>query len=263
MAKKLIFPTRSFGSDAPPAELAELSGWAGSRSGKGGDLLLFRVEKTLTPQINANIGMPCAGGPFYDERILECTRGVQEGLVTGELWLEPGLVQADSYAIRACSPGAWCALPAPSLLGLKNEYYGDDEDALHAICSHYQAIMREMRDRGVAGHVLLAEQALEEEMERLSGRKSFFYLTENSEDALSILLERQRDVAVGPGDLEILASLSDEFRIGTVALCDPDHGSLKRLLEWRDRDQVMVGGYCREECGEYWKKLVESSAITL
>jgi hypothetical protein len=263
MAKKLIFPTRSFGSDAPPMEMAELSGWAGSRSGKGGDLLLFRVEKTLTPQLGAGIGMPCAGGPFYEERILECTQGVQEGLITGELWFDPGLVRDDGGAIRALSPGAWCALPAPSLLGLNNEYYSDEEDALHAVCSHYQAIMREMRDRGVAGHVLLAEQAREEEIERLSGRKSFFYLTENSEETLSILLESQRDVAVGPDDLEVLAGLSDEFRIGTVALCDPDPVSLKRLLEWRERDQVVVGGYCREGCPEYWKKLVESSAINL
>jgi hypothetical protein len=262
MAKKLIFPTRSFGSDAPPAELAELSAWAGSRSGKGGDLLLFRMEKTLVPQVDAGIGMPCAGGPFYEERILECVRGVKEGLITGELWLDPGPIQADGSAVRALSPGSWCALPAPSCLDLKNEYYGDDEDALHAVCSYYLKIMREMRDRGVAGHVLLADQAMEEEIERLSGRKSFFYLTENSEGALSTLLENQRDVAVGPGDLEVLASLSDEFRIGTVALCDPDPSSLKRLLEWRDRDQVMVGGYCREECPEYWKKLVESSALT-
>ena len=263
MAKKLIFPTRSFGSDAQPVELAELSGWAGSRSGKGGDLILFRMEKTLVPQVDAGIGMPCAGGPFYEERIMECTRGVQEGLITGELWLEPGRVRGDGGAIRALSSGAWCALPAPSLLDLKNEYYSDDEDALHAVCSHYQAIMREMRDSGVAGHVLLADRALEEEIEQLSGRKSFFYLTENSEETLSLLLESQRDVAVGTNDLEVLAGLSDEFRIGTVALCDPDPVSLKRLLEWRDRDQVVVGGYCREECPEYWKKLVESSTFTL
>ncbi len=263
MAKKLIFPTRSFGSDASSVELPELSGWAGSRSGKGGDLLLFQLEKTLVPQIDSGIGMTCAGGPFYEERVLECTRGVQEGLITGELWLDPGLVRGDGKSLRALSPGTWCAMPAPSLLGLKNRYYSDDEDALHALCSHYQGLMREMRDQGIAGHVLLADQADVLEIERLSGRKTFFYLTTNDENSLSILLESQRDVAVQPGDLDIVAGLSDEFRIGTVALCDPDPDSLKRLMEWRDRDQVVAGGYCREECPAYWKSLVESAVFTL
>jgi hypothetical protein len=263
MAKKVIFPTRSFGSDAPTAEVPELSKWAGSRSGKGGDLLLFQLEKTLIPQIDAGIGIPCAGGPFYEERILESSRGIREGMITGELWLDPGLLQGDGKALRAHLPGLWCAIPAPSLLDMKNEYYSDDEDALHALCSHYLVIMREMRDQGVAGHVLLADRAEEEEMERLSGRKTFFYLTKNDESALSVLLENQRDVAVRSDDLEVLAGLSEEFRIATVHLCDPDPGSLKRLLEWRDRDQVAVGGYCREECSGYWKSVVESSALTL
>jgi len=263
MAKKLIFPIRSFGSDAPATEVAELSTWAGSRSGKGGDLLLFRLEKSLVPQIDSGIGMTCAGGPFYEERILECTRGVQEGLITAELWLDPGLVRGDGKSLRTLSPGTWCAIPAPSLLNLRNQYYSDDEDALHALCSHYQGIMREMRDQGIAGHVLLADRADVEEIERLSGRKTFFYLTNNDEDSLSILLENQRDVAVRSGDLDLIAGLSDKFRIGTVALCDPDPGSLKRLMEWRDRDQVMVGGYCREKCQEYWKSLVGSAILTL
>ncbi|MBP1929361.1 hypothetical protein J2741_001908 [Methanolinea mesophila] len=262
MAKKLFFPTRSFGSDSPQAGITELSEWVGTRSGKGGDLLLYRLEKTLIPQIEAGIGMPCAGGPFYDERILECTPGIRERKIAGELWLETGLVEGDGRIIRGHSSCAWCAIPAPSLLDLDNEYYSDDEDALHALCSHYQVIMREMRDQGVAGHVIVADGAVEEEIERLSGKKTYFYITRNEVDSLSTLLEYQRDVAVVPGDLDVLAGLSDEFRVGTVTLCEPDRDSLGRLLEWKDRDQVMAGGYCREDCPGYWKRLVESSVFT-
>jgi hypothetical protein len=32
-------------------------------------------------------------------------------------------------------------------------------------------------------------------------------------------------------------------------------------LEHLDPDQISLGGYCREDCAEYWKALVERAVI--
>jgi hypothetical protein len=259
MAKRLELATRGFGAEPGVPDIDGLADWIAEHRGRMADIMTYRLEASLAPQLEAGIGMPCAGGKFYAARILESIDGIVNGQATGELHVDSLAVIEDAAGIVVQRKGSWCALPAPPLLGVTDDFFHDPAEWNAAICRVYRTIMRDMRDTGVAGHVLVCDAADEEELLALARPNVFFFSPSPSRESLESLLEYQQQVAAGRDQLPALFSLADEYTIRKVCIIDPDRESIELARTHLDPDQITGAGYCTGDCGEYWKQVVAAS----
>jgi hypothetical protein len=172
-----------------------------------------------------------------------------------------GDVVRDAEDLTRIRKGLFLTVPAPHMLGLHDRYYMDEEDADEALFSVYRALMREQRDAGLDGHILLCETVHRAELEALSRRKVFFLPSSLNRKSLSLLLEYQQIVALTPSLLPLLSDLMGEYEVHRIVLLDPEEQDLRQALQIRDPDQILCGGYCKKSCGEYWKNLVKKAEI--
>ncbi|HUU76516.1 MAG TPA: hypothetical protein VMW63_10605 [Methanoregulaceae archaeon] len=261
MAKKLSFQTVSLGTEPSVPKMENLAGWISGRRGRETDLVAYFLENGLLPQIQAKIGNICAGGRFYGKRWLECLTGVEGTQIVGEPGSLPGPVINDALDINDHIKDARVAVPAPHLLGLKDTYFGDDDEMQDALAEQYRNIMRAMRDSGIAGHVLHCDRIIEHELEQLASKKVFFHPMDVDRDGLQTLLEYQRIVALEPSKLHLVEEVEEEYEIDRIVLLHPSTESLAGLLRIRDPDKISTGGYCIEECHRFWDDLVSASVI--
>ncbi|MEM2124463.1 MAG: hypothetical protein QXL43_03965, partial [Methanolinea sp.] len=229
--------------------------------GREADLTSFLVEASLRPQRDAGISLPCAGGKFYGKRLGESIEGLEGGKITGELALSPGLLADDAARAVALSPGCRFAVPAPHLVAREDAHYGDEEEARATLCEQYRLLFREMRDRGAAGHVCIGGEAVPAELEAFAGRRVLFFVEGADRATLGELLEYQRAIVVRGRDIAGLAELMDECEVATVFLLDPGGDDVERILEVCDAERVRLAGYCTAKCPEYWRRLVDASAV--
>ena len=175
---------------------------------------------------------------------------------TGELHLDSSAIIEDAAGIVVQKKGAWCAIPAPHVLGLRDEYYHDAAEWSDAICGMYRALMRAMRDTGVPAHVLICDTMQVTELTALANQKAFFFSPENGREQLAKLMEFQHQVAVGKDQLQTVFDLTDEYTLRKIFIIDPDPAAITLARSHLDPDQIVAGGYCTEDCGEYWKTIV-------
>jgi len=238
-----------------------ISRWISERRGREGDLTSFFLEQGILPQIKAGISLPCAGGKLYQERWKEAFTGLDGQYITGEIGVNPRDIIRDAGDLVSLSKDLWIAVPAPHQLGFEDRYYGDREESDHALFGGYKSLMREHRDAGLGGHVLLCDTLYREELEILAGRKVFFYAPSLNRKSLGVLLEYQQTIALAPGDLPLLSDLIEEYEVHRIVLLDAEEQDFRQALAIRDPDQILSGGYCRSSCAEYWKNLMEKSSI--
>jgi hypothetical protein len=263
MSKILQFSTRSLGSEVDSPDPGELAGWASGRRGLGGDLTTFMLEQALDPQVRAGIARPCAGGVFYRDRWLESLIGVSEGVITGEMDMDPSLLKSDVEGLLKRKKNLWFAIPAPHMLGLRDGYYGDEEEATRAVLGQVKRLMRAMRDERAGGHVFICERPDAVEMETLAMKKSLFFQPDPRDDDLALVLEYQRTIVVKPRDLPIVTGLMDEYQVKDLVLVNPDTGALQQALIHFDPEHITAGGYCTSRCQEYWEGLAGSAVYPL
>jgi hypothetical protein len=261
MGKRFSFLTRSFGSDPLSPEPLMISRWVSERKGREGDLTSFLLEQGINLQIKAGISIPCAGGMLYRDRWKQAFTGLTEGVITGELGASPQDIIRDARDLAGISKGLWIAVPAPHQLGFDDRYYGDREEADHALFSEYKSLMREQRDAGISGHVLLCDTVHREELESLGGKRVFFFSPNLNRKTLSVLLEYQPEVALNPRNLSLITDLMGEYEVHRIVLLNPEEQDLRQALQIKDPDQILCGGYCHTSCEDYWKNLVEKSSI--
>jgi len=260
MSKKIKFQVKSLGSEPDPhLDKEELVSWIQSRTGRGGDLVRFWFQKPLIYQREAEVDLPCAGGIFYRERLLECFAGIGNGAIIGELGLNPGLVKTDIEEVVKKTEPLWVAMPSPGQLGITDDYYGDPEEASRNTYFWFRRLMREIRDSGADGHVLICNHVVEEELEALSGKKILFYLLNPDQEGLEMLLEYQRTIAVPGPAIDLVVSLKEEYPVDNLVIVDPTNAGLEKALNHWENNQVKVGGYCLNNCPEYWENIVESA----
>jgi hypothetical protein len=252
---------RSFGSEVPDPSIEDLAGWVGKRKGIGGDLTSYLLEKSLEPQ--ESVDLPCAGGRICLARVLETLRGIDGEILNAGPSAETALVEEDARWGASRRKGLAFALPAPSLLGIRDGFYHDREEFCEGMATAFRQILRAMRDAGAGGHVLLGEKVHAEELEHLAGPRIFFFYPELSERDLTTLLEYQDAVAVHRDRVEDTLDLLDEYDLRHIFIVDGKQEDLLTALEHLDPDQVSLGGYCSqgEDCGKYWTGLVERAII--
>jgi hypothetical protein len=250
---------RSFGSEVAEPTVRDLAGWIGGRRGIGGDLTSYLLERSLEPQ--EGVDLPAAGGRIYRARILETLRGLEGETLTREPSVDTALVEEDARWGASRKAGLRFSIPAPHLLGIRDGFYQDQEEFCEGISACYRQILRAMRDAGAGGHVILGEKVHEEEMEHLAGPRTFFFYPDIAEEDLPTLLEFQDTIGAPRNLLSGALGLTDEFDLRHLSIVDGKKEDILAALEKLDPDQISLGGYCREDCGEYWKGLVERAVI--
>jgi hypothetical protein len=259
MAKIRRIPVRSFGSETPEPTVQMLAEWVKEKKGVAGDLTTYLLEESLNPQ--EGVDLPCPGGRIYLPRILETFIGLEDGTLTREPAVDTALVEEDARRGAARKKGLWFSIPAPHLLGIGDEFYHDHEEFCEGICTCYKQIMRAMRDSGAGGHVLLGDQINENELEHLAGPRTFFFSPDLGEEDLPAILEVQNSVAVPKSLLLKTLDLLDEYDLRSLFILDGKQEDFLTAAESLDPEQISFGGYCKEDCGEYWKGLVERAVI--
>ncbi len=262
MAKRHKLPTRAFGAEPGLPDVAGLAGWIAEHRGREADIVTWQLDQSLAPQVQADIGTPCAGGKFYADRIRQCIAGIRDNRAVGELHVDTPAIIEDAAGIVVQRKGAWCAIPSPRELGIKDAYYEDEDEWNAALCEAYGTIMRAMRDTGVAGHVLIADVMDEAELVLLAREKVFFFAPAPGREDLARLMEHQKQVALGKDQLKTVFDLTNEYTLRKIFIIDPDPESINLALSHLDPDQVVAGGYCTDCCGEYWKDLVSSAGYS-
>ncbi|MGA2934196.1 MAG: hypothetical protein ABSD81_03465 [Methanomicrobiales archaeon] len=259
MAKIRRVPVRSFGSETPQPTVPVLAEWVKERKGVAGDLTTYYLEESLRPQ--EGVDLPCPGGRIYLARILETFVGLEGETLTREPAVETALVEEDARWGAARKKGLWFSIPAPHLLGIRDEYYHDREEFCEGICTCYRQVMRAMRDSGAGGHILLGDDVHESEFEHLALRRTFFFYPDLAEEDLPVILEFQTSVAVPVSLLSTALDLLDEYDLRSLFIVDGKQEDILAAAEYLDPEQISFGGYCTEDCERYWKELVERAVI--
>jgi len=263
MVKRRKLATRAFGAEPGVPDVSGLAAWITEHRGREADIVTYLLDQSLAPQVRAEIGSPCAGGKFYAGRIRQCIAGIRDNRAIGELHIDTPAIIEDAAGIVVQRKGAWCAMPAPHVLGIEDAHYGDEEEWSSALCDAYRTIMRTMRDTGVAGHVLIADRMDNAELASLTGQKTFFFAPAPEREDLATLMEYQQQVAAGKDQLQAVFDLTNEYTLRKLFIIDPDPAAIRLALSHLDADQVVAGGYCTDESGEYWKDLVSNAEYTV
>ncbi|HZD43624.1 MAG TPA: hypothetical protein VE134_06145 [Methanomicrobiales archaeon] len=259
MAKRYVIVTRSFGAEVEKPDISSLAAWLPQRKGRAGDLMTILLELSLHTQ--GEIDLPCGGGLFYRERLLETIGGIEGDALTHEPDVNPAHVVMDAVSLLSYNRNTWCALPAPSMLDISNRYYRDSAEFFEGLVSAYSDLMRTMRNAGIKGHVLISRQPEEIELEELAGRRALFFLLDPDQQSIATLLEHQREIAIPPSLFDSVLGLMGEFAVQKVALLDPARGDLEQAALHMDIENLQAGGYCREECAAYWETLSEQAYV--
>ena len=262
MVKRHNLATRAFGAEPGLPDVAGLAEWVAEHRGRVADIVTYRLDQSLAPQHDAGIMTPCAGGKFYADRIQQCIVGIHDNKAVGELHVDTSAIIEDAAGIVVQKKGAWCAIPSPHVLGIRDTYYDDEQEWSDAICDAYRTILRAMRDTGITGHVLIVDRIDEAELASLARQNVFFFAPGPHCEHLATLMEYQKLVAVTKDQLQNIFDLIDEYPVRKIFIIDPDPASIRLALSHLDPDQVSAGGYCTKECGEYWKDLVSSAEYT-
>lgn len=260
MARLIKIPVRSFGSEVGTPAVTELAEWLKGKRGVEANLTTYRLERSLDGQ--EGVATPAAGGLFYGERLSGAFLGMEDGVLVGEPGIDPAAVADDARFVRARRKDAWIALPAPHMLGFRDASIGDEEEFSETIASLYARLAREMRDAGVQGHVLVADEADAIELEVLAGRKVLFFPKNPETLDLELLLEYQGTLVLPAAALDRAPDLMDRFRVRKLVLLDAEGEDLAAAAaELADPDMLEAGGYCKESCPDYWKSLVDRAFI--
>jgi len=261
MSRRCELPVFSFGCEVPEPDLDGLAEWVSGSYGKEGDIVSYMLDRSGFFQ--AGISDPCAGGLFYTERVLSCITGLSGTEVTGEPSIDPEMLRMDGRMVRSSGRYVRMAIPAPSVLGLTDSYFEDDDEFTEEMARLCKGMIRVHRDSGVSGHVLIADLPGETEMDILASGKVRFFVPDPGEEALEVVMDHQRDIAVPASKLSLFLEMMDNYKIRSVSVVDAGEKDLLVALEHFDPGEVSVGGYCTEGCKDYWLDLKERAILVI
>jgi hypothetical protein len=259
MKKRRFLPVRSLGAEEPDPTTSELAPWARRQRGVAADLISYKLERSLSLQ--DEIEFPAAGGIYYGTRILESVIGLEEGVLTAEPGADAARMIGDARRMKRVRKRTWCALPAPSVLGLRDGYFNDAEEFEAAICEVYRRLMREMRDAGVQGHILISDRISAIEADELPGKKTFFFSPASPAGTMAEILEVQGEIAIPPSGLPALIDLLNEYDVRRLILVDAGPADFALAGEHFDPGDLCAGGYFRGNGDRYWQDRKEAAYL--
>ena len=221
------------------------------------DLISYQLVTQILAEKEAGIEMRGSGGLFIRSRLDEALHYDEEWHLVDSIWC-----MHDAELIHYLSKYSNYCIPAPHMFSPE-----DDDESFDSLCEQYRALMREMRDVGVHGHVLIATHVNEMICEELIGRRISMFLTHDSKrEDIECLLEYQHTIALY--DSSMLESLLDQYSLTAVALIDPTSNDLQTATDLMDREKIWIGGYNvkngenekkYEDMAEliYWNEVVE------
>ncbi|EHQ35807.1 hypothetical protein [Methanoplanus limicola] len=262
MKKKVALKTESLGADdIKNPDIKELSSWISDQRRTSCDLITYKIEALLKSQ--NNIDSPCTGGIFYRKRIEESI----DGLKCGFLRSEPAPLKEDLIydANRASKirKRAHMALPSPMSLGIEDVYYKDHEEFLSSLCDIYSKIMREQRDAGISGHVIIADRFSRFELEELSKYRTSFFSPSANASILSLILEYRQNIVIYPNKIPVLTEIMNEYEVKSLTVVDGKKNDFKELMNHFDPENIISGGFEKPGNPDYWKKISEFSEFEL
>lgn len=262
MKRRIDIFLRSLGSEymCDPDSRA-LAKWITGQKGSRCDLVSYQLERSLIDQKKTDI--PCTGGVYYSKRLYESIGGLKSGGLCAEPFPVMEDMSLDAKRARNIRKGCYMALPAPSFLGISDYYFNDFRDFISALCEVYRKLMREQRDRGIKGHILISDRFSGIELEELSGPKSCFFSPSGGSKLMSSILEFQEEIAVFPDRLDVLFEIMPEYELTSVTIIDPEESDYEKLLSEFDPGSVYAGGYCRRCERAYWDLLKERSFVVI
>ena len=146
----------SFGGEEPDPDVPTLAAWAGRQKDVACDLLSFKIERSLGDQ--KGIDRLAYGGEFYKDRLYDSLGGIRSGFLCEEPWARPEFLRADALRAVTFSRKVWAVLPSPTHLKIQDGIFSDREEYESALCRVYGLLMREIRDAGVYGTIIIGDR---------------------------------------------------------------------------------------------------------
>jgi hypothetical protein len=253
---KYIYKTSAYGGEPTTPDILAVSTFLREKkeyTTRCFDLISYQLVTQILAEKEAGIEVIGAGGLFVKSRLDEAFLYDEEWHLVDPIWC-----MHDAELIHHLSKYSNYCIPAPSILSPENE-----AESYYSLCEQYKAMMREMRDAGVRGHVLTATHVDEIACEKLIGRRVSMFLTRGSKkEDIECLLEYQHSIALY--DSSMLESLLDQYSITSVTLMDPTISDLQTATDLMDREKIWIGGYNDRE-GEdenkmelsYWSEVMK------
>ena len=249
----------SFGGEAPDPNLPVLADWAGRQRGSSCDLLSFKVEHSLRDQ--AGFDRLAYGGMYYADRMRESIGGIRSGFLREEPWTCTESLRADAARAVRISRKVWAVLPSPLHLLIEDGIYSDREEYESALCGIYRLLMREIRDAGVYGTIIIGEQFSSLERELLSGRRVVLHSLSGTSRSLSGILEVQNSLSLSAKRLPLLPDLMDEYEVRSVSLIDGTEKDFGGLMSYFDPENITAGGFSSGGGKRYWDSVREHAYV--
>ena len=259
MNKRRNLPVWSFGGEEPNPDLTALAAWAGRQKGAACDLLSFKIEHSLRDQ--AGLDRLAYGGMYYADRMRESLGGIRSGFLREEPWICPDSLSDDAKRAAAVSRKVWAVMPSPLHLKIEDGVYFDREEYESALCRMYDLLMREIRDAGVYGTIIIGEQFSSVERELLSGRRVLLHSLSGTSRSLSGILEVQNSLSLSAKRLGILPDLLDEYEVRSISVIDGTEMDFAGLLSYFDPDDMSAGGFSSGGGKEYWDGVREHAFV--
>ncbi|MDE4909080.1 hypothetical protein L0665_10715 [Methanogenium marinum] len=260
MNKRRNLPVWSFGGEEPDPDVPILAAWTGRQKGGVCDLLSFKVESSLKDQVG--LDRLAYGGMYYGDRICDSIGGVRSGFLREEPWLRSEYLLDDASRAVSLSRKVWAVLPSPLHLKIEDVVFHDREEYEDALCSIYKSLMREMRDAGVYGTIIVGDQFSSLERELLPGRRVFLHSLSGSTRAISKILEVQNTLSLSAHRLSVIPDLINEYEIRALTVIDGTEKDFTGLISYFDPEDLTAGGLSSGGGKKYWDD-VSSHAFVL
>ena len=224
------------------------------------DLVSYKIESQIKNQ-KTIVDLPCTGGIFYRDRILDSVSGIKSGFLISEPFAVPEYMRQDAERIRKFSKNSMFSLPPPSDLLIDDGFYKNRSDFIGSLCSVYKKLMREQRDFGIKEHILTAERFDATELDELCSERVIFFSPGGGSKVLESLLEYQNIIAVFPEKLPVIFELLNEYEVKKIAVINGTADNFEACLDFFDPDEIFAGGFCDLCEDDYWKILKERAFV--
>ena len=113
--------------------------------------------------------------------------------------------------------------------------------------------MREMRDAGIYGSIIIGEQFSSIERELLPGRRVLLHSLSGSSRSVSGILEVQNSLSLPAHRLSVIPDLLDQYEIRSLTVIDGTEIDFSGLLHYFDPEDLTAGGISSGGGKEYWE----------